>query len=463
MRYFNLLIFLFSVCSVGMSQQSGFRLGRQINNGTHDYLPCPTPDGNHLYFTGMDRTGFFDFKLDFISQPNSGGEDIFHTTRTEAGFWEDSKAVFSICTNGHEAITQALSQNELMVTANYPENLGIKSTSAQGTETADLFHINLSGSSPRVEHLPEPVNSMYNEADGWTFGNYLLFVSDRPGAEGEYHLKGWDWNGHYWGNTDVYVAVQGDFGWDQIIKLPSNINSPGPERTPRLSHDGLTLWVSTWREGKGLEVMEYVRNDKNDWLHWEGPKALNTVNTPQDDWGYIELRNGQQFWSSALPLSYTPTAPAPGGDNGSFRETNFRTGYTIFGRQTASLLRETQTDIFSGITGTNSHLILQNILFNFDSDQLKDAKSPELEKLIEICRMNKNATILIHGHTDHVGDDKYNLDLSKRRAETVADFLRKARINNDIQTLGHGSSEPLSTGSSKSPKSQNRRVEIEFL
>ena len=62
-----------------------------------------------MYFAGMDRTGFFDFKLDFIEQANSGGEDIF-VTRFDQGLWSDAKPVQVLNTRGHETVTQCTKQ-----------------------------------------------------------------------------------------------------------------------------------------------------------------------------------------------------------------------------------------------------------------------------------------------------------------------------------------------------------------
>ena len=79
----------------------------------------------------------------------------------------------------------------LLISANYPENLGLRDET-DGLQSEDLFEIqNPNSDAPKILHLPEPVNSIYNEFDGWRWGDALLFTSDRPGATGEYHLKGW--------------------------------------------------------------------------------------------------------------------------------------------------------------------------------------------------------------------------------------------------------------------------------
>ena len=57
------------------------KLSHNINTSANEYYPTISPDGNTLFFTGMDRTGFFDTKVDFTKTRNMGGEDIFFSTK----------------------------------------------------------------------------------------------------------------------------------------------------------------------------------------------------------------------------------------------------------------------------------------------------------------------------------------------------------------------------------------------
>lgn len=459
--------FVFLGLTMGMlsegTAQVPVRLSRHVNTAAHEYLPCPTPSGDQLYFCGMDRTGFFDFKLDFIEHRNSGGEDVF-VSQFEGGLWTDARPISTINTNWHEAITQVIEDGHFLVAGNYEENMGIRD-GKDGLETADLFEIKQQGGAMRINHLPEPVNSLWTEADGWKVGDILLFVSDRPGENGnDYHMKGWAWNDHLWGNTDVYVAFYGDFGWEQVQRLPAPINSPGPERTPRLSPDGLTLWLAQWVENRGLEIMEFRRTDPSNWNQWTGPFPMDDINTLLDDWGYVETTRGS-FWASALPLKFNPTAMAPGGDAGSFREINFRTGYSLFGRQTAALNRATQTDIFwKPPAGQTTHLNVSNVLFKFNEARLTDAGVESVKAVADWCHLNRSFTeLLITGHTDNMGSTDYNLELSEQRAEAVATALRELDIPQTIRTVGMGEGEPLQNNHTPEGRAANRRVSFEFL
>jgi outer membrane protein OmpA-like peptidoglycan-associated protein len=72
--------------------------------------------------------------------------------------------------------------------------------------------------------------------------------------------------------------------------------------------------------------------------------------------------------------------------------------------------------------------------------------------------------IKVTGHTDNVGSDAYNIDLSKRRAQSLIDFfvahgLSKDRIEIDFK----GESDPIDNNSTPEGKQHNRRVDFVFI
>jgi outer membrane protein OmpA-like peptidoglycan-associated protein len=95
------------------------------------------------------------------------------------------------------------------------------------------------------------------------------------------------------------------------------------------------------------------------------------------------------------------------------------------------------------------------LLFDYDSDVVKGAARTNLANLAESLQKYPNTDILIVGHTDAQGSDAYNLDLSRRRAESAKRFLVSQGIaGTRIRTEGRGETEPVGTDA------QNRRVEI---
>jgi outer membrane protein OmpA-like peptidoglycan-associated protein len=68
----------------------------------------------------------------------------------------------------------------------------------------------------------------------------------------------------------------------------------------------------------------------------------------------------------------------------------------------------------------------------------------------------------IVGHTDSIGDDAYNMDLSKRRAHAVTEYLRGKGIKlaDRFEATGMGETKPLADNSTEEGRAQNRRVTI---
>ena len=439
------------------------KLGHSINTTANEYLPIMNGDGSKLYFSAMDRTGFFDFKLDFTKQKSAGGEDIYYSTLKE-GVWTDARPITAINTNGHEVVSQISENGDLIVTANYPEKLGVKDTKDAGVQTTDLFFLKNSHSTFQINHFPEPVNSIFTEADGWMDSeeSFLLFVSDRPGHMGDYHKKGWKWNESFWGNTDVYVSLKVDDSWNVPVNLGLVVNSVGAERTPWLSYDGLTLFVSSNGHEKGkndLNVYAFKRKDINNWTDWDGPYVIKDANTIYDDWGYKEINNGDAFLASATPLGFKPTQGGASGDGG-IRETNYRPGYELHGLQVASLNSEFETNIYVLKKQNTPAFVVNDVFFDFDSYLIKKSFEKYLDLITDQINQNKKAIVVINGHTDNLGKKIYNNELSFKRADEIKKFLISNGIKNIIEIKGLGDANPIAPNNNDENRRKNRRVEI---
>jgi outer membrane protein OmpA-like peptidoglycan-associated protein len=82
---------------------------------------------------------------------------------------------------------------------------------------------------------------------------------------------------------------------------------------------------------------------------------------------------------------------------------------------------------------------LHSIYFNFDRSDITDRAARSLAENIALLRENPDVNVRVDAYTDHVGGDQYNVRLSVRRAESVANFYRTNGISSDrIETRGLG-------------------------
>lgn len=109
---------------------------------------------------------------------------------------------------------------------------------------------------------------------------------------------------------------------------------------------------------------------------------------------------------------------------------------------------------------------LPDILFEFDSAEMAPEVQKSITELAEFIRKDTKWVFLrIDGHTDGVGSEKYNMDLSLKRAITVAHYLitREGIDPSRIFLRGMGKSAPIAVNSTDEGRRLNRRIEIVFL
>lgn len=101
------------------------------------------------------------------------------------------------------------------------------------------------------------------------------------------------------------------------------------------------------------------------------------------------------------------------------------------------------------------------ILFGFDSSQLRSEAQGHLSEFAGAVDDMPDANVLVAGHTDSVGSEEYNYDLSLRRAQSAVDYLASQGISREhLQMAGLGESEPVATNETEAGREQNRRVEL---
>jgi outer membrane protein OmpA-like peptidoglycan-associated protein len=130
--------------------------------------------------------------------------------------------------------------------------------------------------------------------------------------------------------------------------------------------------------------------------------------------------------------------------------------------QVVRIDRPKQVDAVQALAGKACRSEVPGIYFLSDSAQLLPASKPAIERIVTLLHAHPEWTVTIEGHTDNTGSDQHNLDLSKRRAETLKRELSgpygipSARLS----STGYGSSRPVETNQTLEGRAHNRRVEI---
>jgi len=118
------------------------------------------------------------------------------------------------------------------------------------------------------------------------------------------------------------------------------------------------------------------------------------------------------------------------------------------------------------VTRNGNDLILNmpgNITFKTASSDLNAGFYKVLDSVSLVLKEFDKTLIDVEGHTDNVGDDNYNQNLSVQRASSVGSYLQSHGVNTQrIVTLGAGESRPVASNDSAEGRQQNRRVELKL-
>ena len=103
----------------------------------------------------------------------------------------------------------------------------------------------------------------------------------------------------------------------------------------------------------------------------------------------------------------------------------------------------------------------KTINFDFNSYEILSDDTTALNEVAGLLEQFFDARLHLIGHTDDVGSDEYNMDLSRMRARSVAEYLKERGVDgNRIRTEGRGKRQPLTYGQSDAERRKNRRVEF---
>jgi outer membrane protein OmpA-like peptidoglycan-associated protein len=104
---------------------------------------------------------------------------------------------------------------------------------------------------------------------------------------------------------------------------------------------------------------------------------------------------------------------------------------------------------------------MSDVLFDTASATLKAGAREKLAKISGVLLAHPGLTLQIEGHTDSVGSDDYNQQLSERRSDAVRDFLAEEGVpGSSMSAKGFGKTQPVASNDTPEGRQRNRRVEL---
>lgn len=343
-------------------------------------------------------------------------------------------------------------------------------------------------------------------------GNTLYFASDRAGG---------------FGGSDLWLSKKVNGTWSEPQNLGAAINTAGNEVFPSVFKDSLFFYSSDGSYGMGgLDI--YRCNFKNG----EIGAPVNVgypFNSSNDDFGVAISKNGNEGYFSSNRNSSNPeldnlyhvffqdirfnlqgmavnkVTQEPVEDvlvelrnlttgrvdttvswlDGTFKfkldpNTDYsvagsRDGYFTNSEEISTVGKKQSENMFVSLKleleeiVVNKPIVLENIYYDLNKWEIRADAAQGLDKLVQILQENPNIRIELGSHTDSRSDDKYNLELSQKRADAAVAYIVAHGVNKDrIKAVGYGESQLVNqcgngVNCSEEEHQANRRTEFKVV
>lgn len=486
---------------------------KTLNSDNQDYAPLITADGNSLIFTSR-REGSTGGEMAY---DNNFYEDIYIAHKKNNQWASPEKINGAVNTNYHEC-GAAISPDGTQ--------LFIYMDEGDGDFYVSSFDGKSWGEPVPVGGVNSPYRELSISMNGE--GNKLYFSSNRPGGYGGFdiYVSTLDDFGR-WGkpinlgpkiNTSgdedapfihadgetLYFSSTGHLGmggfdifkskylrekWTTPINLAYPINTAQDDNYFVIAKNNEYGYYATAREdGLGGNDVYAILMDKRDFIQEKKDAPLMTLAKKKEKETYLvgkisDVETGELLEAEIIlsdnekNIVMTRTFSDP--ESGKFRiaipeGTNLgltveRDGYLFYSQNLKSSALEPFKDNLIDITLQESRVgtigILKNIFFDTNKSNIRKESLVELNQIYTLLKAQPNIVIQINGHTDNVGDDAYNQQLSEKRARAVANYLLNYGLSADrITAKGFGESKPIASNDfEEGGRALNRRTEIEII
>jgi OmpA-OmpF porin, OOP family len=476
------------------------KLSDTVNSYVLQYFPVLTADQQELIFTRRLGPG------------GSDDEDLVVSKRMENGSWtspasispninselnegtcaisaDGRKLIFTSCV-GREGFGSCdlFESNKVGEVWSQPKNLGINVNSAEwesqpslsadgrtlyfvsdrrgGLGRRDIWTstLNEKGQWTKAKNVGKPINTVYDEISPFIHVNNRALYFASNGLTG-------------FGGYDIFFCERDtSLTWSNPVNLGSPINTHEDQFSLFITADGKKGYYSHEEArpaGYSVSFLYEIEIPEDQQVKFKSNYVKGVVRdkkTKKPLLAKIELINLKENEVESLVESDSLSGKylmilTQGSEYALyvnkkgylFRSLNFNySAITDFQPITLDIELEQATE------GTIA--ILQNIFFDVDKYELKEKSKTELARIIDFLERNEKIKIEISGHTDNVGSDLYNKQLSKLRAEAVFKYLISHGIKSERLTYkGYGSDHPVASNDSEQGRQQNRRIEFRIL
>lgn len=407
-----------------------------LNTKWHDGPASVSADGKTMYY-GSESFNEKEYTKDKAKKSKFGKIYLYKATY-EGGQWTNSKPL-PFNNAAYDVRNPSLSKDgkTLYFSSNMPGGFGAE----------DIWKVTISGDTYGTpENLGSKINTEANESFPFITEDNILYFSSN-GKEG-------------FGGLDVFKIDLNKSS--EVINIGAPVNTEKDDFSFTYNTNKKVGFFSSNRSGNddiykadpvcNVQAIAVVKDAKTGTIIEQAKVVLfdakeKTVGTQ------ATAANGKAAFGVNCNTVYSFQVSKQGYESGVFAIAKTDGGEVVV----EALL----TPIMPIIT--EKEVILQPIYFEYDKSNITQEGAAELDKLVQVMNEYPTMVIFAKSHTDNRGSDKYNLNLSDRRAKSTVQYLVSKGISKDrISGQGFGESEPKVTCDTctEEQHAQNRRSEF---
>ncbi len=433
------------------------KLPATINSSIEESLPLLSPNGNVLYFT---RTAHPQNK-----GGKTSGQDIWQSTLGNMG-WEAAVNMATLNNAANNALVGIARNGKRLYLLNHYLN---KKQNTAGLSYSDYDEAQQTWGEQVPVTVPGlEVNGQYYSA--WVSSDEKFIFWSLPG-------------GVHNPSNDLYMSQSTDAGvnWSAPVRLGHIVNTKGHEISPYFDQQlGVLFFSSDGHQGFGGYDIFYTRPMDAQFTLWTTPEnAGSSVNSDKFDAYPFSTTDSTFYFSSNRTDSLSSifvsriTTTAEKEETESQEMALNDTSITTSHRMPAPELiiekgGEAESKTIKLTTLSREELLdestrIRFVYFPYKRYDITPKYIEVLDDVGEILDTYPDIFVRIHGHTDAVGSQAYNIVLSQNRALSAKEYLLIHGVDDDrVITKAFGKLDPYTTNLTDEGRALNRRVEISF-